>query len=177
MYLNWLNFGNTWPVFPGGQETLMKKAYMIRYRRRRQKGITAVEVMVVLAVIAILMSFSGSFAGSLTGKANLIVAEEHVLDALQVAKNLSRSSESSTTLSFSREAANLRYRISFKGSEGQQTGPRQMDAPVIHLPDGITVLSETTTFTFDHRGLVEPTGSIVLGYDGKDNEIRTVVVR
>jgi prepilin-type N-terminal cleavage/methylation domain-containing protein len=149
---------------------------MIQYGWYRHQGVTVVEVLVVLAIIAILLSFSGSFVGRLAGQAELTVAEESVLNALRNARNLSRSSESSLTLSLSHDTGDLGYRISIKRPEGRQIGPKQTDVPEVYLPNGIVVLSENMTFTFDYRGLVEPTGSIMLRAEGNDDEIRKIFV-
>lgn len=142
----------------------------------RGQGLTAVEVLVVLAIIAILLSFTASFVGRLSGQAELTAAEENVLDSLRMARNLSRSAESGLKLSLSRDAGDSGYRISFASPDGKQIGPNRLNAPEVQLPDGVVVLSGSRTFTFDHRGLVEPTGSIVLGLAGDFDETTTVFV-
>jgi prepilin-type N-terminal cleavage/methylation domain-containing protein len=150
--------------------------HMNGFHGRGTKGLTVVEVLVVLAILAIMLSFTGSFVDRMTGQAELTAAEVNVLDSLRIARNLSRSAESDMILSLSRNLDETGYRISFASPDGEQNGPNRMDVPEVKLPDGIVVLSDNMTFTFDHRGLVEPTGSIVLAIAGNGEETRTVLV-
>lgn len=147
---------------------------MTHYGRHIQKGITTVEIMVVVATIGVLLSLSTSYAGRATAQAELTVAGEQVLDAMHIARNLSRSSESSLVLSLSRQTDDSGYRISIAPPEGQHTRPNLIDVPEIDLPDNVIVLSENMTFIFDHRGLVEPTGSIDLRVGDAADDTRTI---
>lgn len=161
---------------PNATKTVIqnKGKNMFQYGRLIQKGLTTVEIMVVVATIGILLSISASYAGRATVQAELTVAGEQVLDALRIARNLSRSSESSLTLSLSRQTDDSSYRISIAPPEGQKTGPNLIDVPEIDLPDHVVVISENMTFVFDHRGLVEPTGSIDLSVGDAADDTRTI---
>jgi hypothetical protein len=141
-----------------------------------QKGVTTFEILMVVAMVGVVMSLSASYAGQTTAQAELTVAEESVLDALSIARNLSRSSESSLTLSLSRHMDDPGYRILIAPPEEQQSGPNRINVPEIQLPDNVDVLSENMTLVFDHRGLVEPTGSIVLRVGDAADETRTVFI-
>ncbi len=147
---------------------------MFQRSRNIQKGLTTIEILVVVAMVGISFSFSASYADRAASRAELTVAEEQVLDALRIARNLSRSSESSLLLSLSRQSDDHGYRISIAPPEEQRTRKNLVDVPVIELPADVDVLSENMTFVFDHRGLVEPTGSIDLRIGDAADETKTV---
>lgn len=148
---------------------------MFQHSRNIQKGLTTVEIILVVAMIGISFSFSASFANRAPARVELTAAEEQVQDALRIARNLSRSSESSLTLSLSRQSDDQGYRISIGPPEEKRTRRNLIDVPVIELPANVVVLSENMTFVFDHRGLVEPTGSIDLRVGDAADETKTVI--
>jgi hypothetical protein len=151
-----------------------KGKIMFHHSRNSQKGLTTFEIIVVVAMIGISFTFSASYANRAAARAELTTAEEQVLDALHIARNLSRSSESSLSLSLSRQSDDHGYRISIAPPEEQRTRPNLIDVPVIELPANVVVLSENMSFVFDHRGLVEPTGSIDLRVGDAADKTKTV---
>ena len=124
----------------------------------RPCGITIVEILVVISVLLILISFAVPGIDRATARAEIRAASENIQYSIETARKMARRSESSVTL----------YADPPDGAAGQHirlSGPglgAAMGAQDYRLPDSVRVVSDRESFTFDGRGLVMNPGKLVL---------------
>jgi Tfp pilus assembly protein FimT len=137
----------------------------------RSRGITLVEILLVISVLVVLLSFAMPSAGSASARAELKAAFENVQYSIGAARNVARMTETSVsldilssgsssglapatgavqTLSFSRPA---------QSGEAATAGPDLQD---YRLPEGVRLVADRDAYVFDERGLVSEPGRILL---------------
>ena len=138
----------------------------------RARGITLVEILIVLSVLVVLASFAMPSMSSATAKAEMTAAVENVQYSIQSARNAARMSESQVTLGFqSRDGED--NRVIIIQSEDSPAGEGFQE---FLLPEEIAMVTDQESFVFDGRGLVERTGSIILVAKADESITSTVSV-
>lgn len=128
----------------------------------RSRGVTLVEILLVVAVLVILLSFAMPSVGTATARAELKAAVENVQYSIDAARNLARMTESSVTVNIGRasrpeaaagaESSDEPQRIMFSRSEIQD----------YVLPADIRLVADQDSYVFDSRGLVLEPGRVTL---------------
>jgi prepilin-type N-terminal cleavage/methylation domain-containing protein len=134
---------------------------------RRQSGITLVEILVVIAVTAIIAGFAAKSSLDSSYRANLVVAEEMVWQSLRMARNSARIQERETLLVFRDIEETNQVQIDLELPTEGGTSDLFDD---IRLPEGIAVVSQARQFSFDSRGLVKSPGSITFAAEDHPEE-------
>lgn len=126
--------------------------------RFHSRGITLVEILLVVSVLVILISFAVPGLDRATARSEMKAASEHVMHAIDSARNLARMTESTVVLHADPPGAGAEQRI-------RLSGPR-LDAArgfqEYRLPESIRLVPDHASFTFDERGLVRNPGSMIL---------------
>lgn len=125
------------------------------------RGITLVEILMIISLLAILVAFALPSSGSATARAELKAAAENVRYSVETARNVARMTESAVSLDFGRVADDTVRTIRFSHPDRKP----QLNGPAIQeyqLPEGIRLVSDRDRFVFDPRGLIEKPGSIQL---------------
>jgi type II secretory pathway pseudopilin PulG len=127
----------------------------------RSKGITVIEILVVLGLLAILASFAMPSASTTATRAELKAAVENVQYSFQQARNLARTTESNISVSIpvAMEGSVQTIRFSSLSRGKHKTIPELQD---YKLPGDIVMISDHDSFLFDQRGLVETSGQVLL---------------
>lgn len=126
--------------------------------RFRARGITLVEILIVVSVLVVLASFAIPSIGNATARAEMTAAVENVRYSVESARKLARATERRVVLSVS----------DAPGPGGQAITIRRLDGDAedalqdYRLPDAVRIASATETFTFDRLGLAEQPGRLVL---------------
>jgi Tfp pilus assembly protein FimT len=141
----------------------------------RSRGITLVEILLVISLLVILLSFAMPTVGNATARAELKATVENVQYSVAAARNAARMTESSLALNIESSPAENVQKITFsrpqghKGAHGQgahgqgaQGGAHGLGLQEYRLPEGILLVSEHEQFVFDPRGLVGEAGRIML---------------
>jgi Tfp pilus assembly protein FimT len=139
----------------------------------RSRGITLVEVLLVISLLVILLSFAMPTVGNATARAELKATVENVRYSVAAARNLARMSESSVAMNIESSPSENVQKITFSRAEesGGTQGGAQMGAlgdarglglQEYRLPAGIRLVSDQERFVFDPRGLVGEAGRIML---------------
>lgn len=137
----------------------------------RAKGITLVEILIVISVLVVLASFAVPTMSSATAKAEMTAAVENVQYSIQSARNAARRNETRVTLGFeARDGRNNRV-IAVDADNHVGAGFQEFQ-----LPEEIQLVTDQETFIFDNRGLVENAGTIVLVSSVDDSITSTVSV-
>jgi prepilin-type N-terminal cleavage/methylation domain-containing protein len=127
----------------------------------RSQGITLIEILVVLGLLAILISFAMPSASKTASRAELKAAVENVQYSFQQARNLARATESkiSVSIPIAREGSVQTIHFSSLSRGKHKNIPGMQD---YSLPDDLVMISDQDSFMFDQRGLVESPGQVLL---------------
>jgi type II secretory pathway pseudopilin PulG len=127
----------------------------------RARGITLVEILLVISLLVILLAFALPSSGSAIARADMQATLENVRYSVDTARNVARLTESGIALNFDSPDGDATQRIRFSRAtpRPQAVGP---DIPEYVLPEGIRLISTQERFVFDARGLVEQPGRILL---------------
>jgi prepilin-type N-terminal cleavage/methylation domain-containing protein len=127
-------------------------------RPLRNRGVTIVELLLVISVLVILISFAVPGIDRATARAEIMAATEHVQYSIDTARRLARLSESSVNLHADPASGVTTQRIRLSGPRLDEN----MGAQEYRLPKDIRLVPDQAVFTFDKRGLVRNPGRIVL---------------
>ncbi len=125
---------------------------------RRSRGVTLIEILLVIAALVIILSFAIPSMSTVTAKADMTAAVENVEYSIATARKTARLFESGVTIEFKTYAGEPGQVIAFTpGKRGVSAG-----IPEYRLPENIELVTDQATFAFDSRGLVENPGTITL---------------
>jgi type II secretory pathway pseudopilin PulG len=139
----------------------------------RARGITLVEILLVISVLAIITAFALPAADTAAARAELKAAAENLEYSVGTARNVARLTESSISVDIEPSTGNEPQTISFS-YPGQNPGKRGPDIQSYRLPEGIELISDLDRFVFDPRGMVEQPGKIQL-VSRADREINSAL--
>ena len=124
----------------------------------RSKGVTLVEILLVIALLVILLSFAIPSMSGATAKADMMAAVENVEYSIETARNTARMNESGIIVDFKSFAGEQAQVISFSRKKSGQTA----GIPDFRLPEEIELVTNQENYVFDERGLVATPGMITL---------------
>jgi competence protein ComGC len=127
----------------------------------RSRGVTLVEILLILSLLVILLSFAMPSIGSATARAELKATVENVQYSVSAARNVARMTESSVALNIQSSPADKIQTITFSRPE-ESMGAPGVGLQEYRLPEGIRLVSDHERFVFDSRGLVGEAGRILL---------------
>ena len=138
----------------------------------RCRGITLIEVLVVIGVLILFLSFAIPSMGTASSRAELQAAYENVSHSLATARNIARSTESGVAVNIP-AAGDGQQTISFSAA-GRKPNHLLDQLQPYSLPTDIIALSEQGAFLVDSRGLVENPGQILL-LSRSDDSVRSAI--
>lgn len=130
----------------------------------RSRGVTLVEILLVVAVLIILLSFAMPSVGNATARAEMQAAAENVQYSIDAARNLARMTESSVAVNIepsSQPEASAGAESGF-GGEPQRITFSKPEIQDYLLPAGIRLVADHDRYVFDARGLVLEPGRVML---------------
>ncbi len=125
------------------------------------RGITIVEILLVVSLLIIIVSFAMPSIGGAAAKAEMTAAFENVQYSIEAARNIARMNEAGVSVNFETLADETAQNISFT-SPGEGAGHRISELQDYRLPADILLISDHKSFIFDERGLVEKPGKVIL---------------
>ena len=135
----------------------------------RQRGLTLVELMVTIAVIAILATTAVSTMSNMRAKQQVIAAAEEILSKAQRAKSLARKKSEDFQITFDNDA-NVGV-LTVSGSDYTE------DLNLAQLHPNVSVASNQESFTFKYlRSDVNLNGSITVTSKSKPDTYSANVV-
>lgn len=127
----------------------------------RTRGITLVEILIVISLLIIVLSFAIPSVGNATARAELSAATENVNYSIDAARDAARRAEKPVRLTIEALGPDGLQTITFRfeGNTAKRAGPGLQD---YHLPESIRLVADQDRFVFDRRGLIEKPGRILL---------------
>lgn len=140
--------------------------------RARARGITLVEILIVLSVLVVIASFAIPSIGNATARAEMTAATENVRYSVEAARKLARSTESRVILRITDAAGPGGQSIAF-ARERAKAADAEQD---YRLPEEIRVVTTADSYALDERGLAENPGQLILVSTVDDSITETVMV-
>ena len=126
----------------------------------RSRGITVIEILMVVSLVAILISFAIPSVSGAAARAEMKAATENVEFSIDAARKVARMTGRPVTLHVDRRAEGSSA-IGFSSPDSQLIDVSGM-IPQYRFPEDIHLESDRETYRFDDRGLVEIPGQLVL---------------
>ena len=142
--------------------------------RSRARGVTLIEILLVIGLLAVVASFAVPSMSSATASAEMKAAVENVEYSIRTARNTARLKETGITIDFDQAAGDTAAVITFSDTRDES---RALGIPQHRLPEGIDLLSQPATYEFDKRGLVIEPGTITLVARADSSVTATIEVR
>lgn len=127
----------------------------------RCKGITLVEILLIISLIAVLVSFAIPSIGSAAARAEMTAAVENVQFSINAARDVARMTGSDISLNLESTRGDQVQRITFSSKEARHNGMAG-GLQEYQLPEDTRLVSKYETYVFDDRGLVDTPGEIIL---------------
>ncbi len=127
------------------------------------RGVTLIEILLILGFLVIIASFAIPSFSSATTRADMRAASENLQYSIRIARNTARMTESSVTMSIlEEEQSEQSQRITFSVSGQGLKAIAQPGLQEDRLPMDIKLVSDYTSYEFDGRGVVQNPGAIML---------------
>lgn len=142
----------------------------------RSRGVTLVEILLVIAVLAILLSFAMPSVGNATARAELKAAAENVQYSMDAARKLARMTESSVAVNIG-PASKPDSESGGESGSGGEPHRITFSKPEIQdylLPASVRLVADHDRYVFDSRGLVAEPGRVML-LSASDESISSVI--
>jgi type II secretory pathway pseudopilin PulG len=132
----------------------------LRHPASHLKGITLIEILLVLGLLVILLSFAIPSVSGAAIKAEMNATLENVQYSLQMAQKTARTTESTVVVNISPAQPDIPQTISFLPGKGGSRSNLQIQD--FSVPADVVLVTEQDSFVFDERGLVQNPGNILL---------------
>jgi prepilin-type N-terminal cleavage/methylation domain-containing protein len=141
-----------------------------------QRGVTLVEILIVVSVLAVLASFAIPSFGKATAQAELKAALENVQYSVDTARNIARMNGASVSLDIDRVDQSGTFQLVFSSPNPNKSNVLK-DLQAYRLPEDIRLESEFSSYVFDDRGLIAKPGTITIVSTAYDSLRSSVKVR
>jgi prepilin-type N-terminal cleavage/methylation domain-containing protein len=150
------------------------KVHSLTQNVARSRGITLIEILMVVSLLAILVSFAVPSVGGAVARAELTATVENVEFSIQSARNIARINEAGVALNIEVLPHDAGQRLTISSPE--QTAPADVrQLQTYHPPGGIRFIPDHDSFIFDKYGMVKNPGRILLV--STENESITATLR
>jgi Tfp pilus assembly protein FimT len=127
----------------------------------RYKGITLIEILLIISLIAVLVSFAIPTIGSAAARAEMTAAVESVQFSINAARDVARMTGSDVSLKLESTPDDQLQRITFS-AKGAAHNSLAGGLQQYQLPEDIRLISQYEIYVFDDRGLVDTPGEMIL---------------
>jgi prepilin-type N-terminal cleavage/methylation domain-containing protein len=125
----------------------------------RCQGVTLIEILLVVGLLVILISFASPTISNATTRTQMQAEAENIQYSIRIARNTARMNETEVSMNVHAEPGAENHRISFvvSGNAEHSTGLQEYK-----LDGDFLLASDYTHYDFDGRGIVKNPGQIVL---------------
>lgn len=138
------------------------------------KGLTLVEILIGIGVLALFLSFALPSGSSAAARAEVQATTETVKQAIDAARQVARLTESPVAVNLVTAGPDQARMIRF--TRVGQAGDAPDSLQDYRIPEAIRLSSDSDSFVFDHRGLVRVPGNIQLASRDFEDISSTVAV-
>jgi Tfp pilus assembly protein FimT len=135
---------------------------MLRNPRNTSRGITLIEILIVLGVLTLLISFAVPNYSDASASMQLRAAAENVQHTIDTARKMARMTESPVTLNVITDSPDGQHRVTVTLSERAKRRLSQPGMPEFLLDQNLALRSDQPSFEFDGRGIVSHPGNLTL---------------
>lgn len=135
----------------------------------RCQGITLIEILLVMGLLVIIVSFASPSISSATTRAEMQAVAENIQYSIRIARNTARMTESDVNLNVHTDPDANNHRISFSVSDKALAAIGQTGLQEYPLDGDFVLLSDYETYEFDGRGIVKNPGQIILAARGDES--------
>lgn len=139
------------------------------------KGITLIEILLVLGLLVILLSFAMPSVSGAAVKAEMSAAFENVQYSVQMARKAARTTESDVSMIITTAVSGGSQAITFT-SNGKGGSANNLQIQDFSIPDGIVLVSDHDSFVFDEKGVVQNPGNLLLVAKKDEAITKTIAV-
>jgi len=125
------------------------------------RGITLIEILMVLGLLTLLLSFAMPSVSGAVSKAEMKATLENVKYSLQLARKTALTTETAVSMGISPAGKETIQTISFS-SPGKGGAYHDLHIQDFNLPTEILLMSDHESYVFNERGMVENPGRILL---------------
>ena len=142
---------------------MIEEFAMNTHVRKSHLGVTLIELLVALSVLAILLAFASPALRNTGARADIKQATDQVAQAFRTAKNTARINNSNVTLTLTTNgSANTISLVIVNCSVADEAANRCQQPLPVQLPNQVSVTAATSVFTYNPLGMIDATGTIAL---------------
>jgi len=130
--------------------------------KNRCQGFTLIEILMILGLLVIMVSFASPSISSASTRAELRAGSENLQYSIRIARNAARMTESKVIMNLLEDADGQNQRITFSVSGPGLQAIGQLGLQEDRLPRDIRLVSDFPSYEFDGRGIVQNPGTITL---------------
>lgn len=149
---------------------------MSKILQERQKGITLIEILIVLGILVLLVSFAAPSMTGANASMQMRAAAENVEHSIDTARNTARMTEAPVTMHVLTDEIDGYDRIIFRLSDKAKKQLSQPNIPEFRLDQNLAFQSDHDSFEFDGRGIVTNPGTLTLFARDEENSRTSFVV-
>jgi len=132
---------------------------MNKNHKFRCQGVTLIEILLVVSLLVILISFASPTISNATTRTEMRAEAENIQYSIRIARNTARMNETEVRMNVHAGPNAGSHRISFSVADKstQQAGLQEY-----RLNEDFLLTSDYTHYEFDGRGIVQNPGQIIL---------------
>lgn len=127
---------------------------MFQSTRARARGISVVEILMMLGVLAVIAAFASTSFGNATNRAELQAAAEGMNFSIQGARSTARELETEVIMHLETNRPDKQNSVSFSfPNRNAELGSSALPQEFL-FPENVLLVTAETSIRFDSRGLV-----------------------
>lgn len=130
--------------------------------KQHAKGITLIEILMVLGVLAILVSFAAPSFNTANSAMQMRAASEQVEYSIDLARKTARMTETPVIMNVSIDPKNGQHRITYSLSDKARKKLSQPSLQEFRLDSSLAFQVDHRSFEFNSRGIVTNPGTLTL---------------
>jgi len=150
---------------------------MIRKGIAPAKGLTAIELLIVISIVALLVAFAAPMIKTMSPKSEFEQAIEITEASVEQARWTARFYKAEVLLSLENDENQKQHSITLSVPQMQKDLVLNEVKEEFPLPNGIQIISDETIIRFNPAGEVELPAYILVSSSQAENESRQLVVR
>jgi len=150
---------------------------MIRTKLAPAKGLTAIELLIVISIVALLVAFAAPMIKTMSPKSEFEQAIEITEASVEQARWTARFYQTEVLLRLETDENQKRHSITLSVPKMQKDLVLNEVKEEFPLPNGIQIISDDTVILFDPHGEVELPAHLLISSNQAENKSHQLVVK